>query len=304
MLKTVTAFKIEGNTRTLLNNIAANELPIIEDPNKTVWRSVGFAIPDSFGGKPVLTVDSIKILDMQIRERILPGRVIRTKLAEKIAEMSEREGRRIGRKEIASVKDELIAQLLPTTLIKPSDTLLVIYRDWLLIGSGGSRVVDTAIELLSQTFNGSKLELSPIYSLVKKSAHHYMMDILMNGTTDSGYLNRGQSVTMRSPEKAIARFKGMTLESEAVKDRIAAGFIPTELELILDDKMMFTMSDHLTLKRIAFSDIISEQISDMVGEEENGFDATAIITVKEITNLLDTLLSDDEMGDSSDEDEL
>ena len=54
------------------------------------------------------------------QEKVLPSSIVKEALDEKIAEISERESRFVGRAEKLSIKEEIIFSLMPKALVKSS----------------------------------------------------------------------------------------------------------------------------------------------------------------------------------------
>jgi len=309
MLKTITAFLLaDAATKRLLSADNLSEVltePTIVDPLKTMWSTAGFSCPANFGETPVFVgAENSRVLNVQVRERVLPAKVIKTHLETAIADAETRQGYRPGRKQIAELKEDVIMSLLPTSHIRHIDTQLMITGDYLFIGTGSARTVDVVMSQLMSLFPEDNLAFKPI--AWGRDVRKFLMDALLDETTDDCGFNRSRSVTLKSDSKAVAKFKDIDLESESIKERIGAGMHPVDLAVEYSDTMTFTLTDQMLIKSIRFSDVLLSQTHDaenMVDE----FDATVALVAGELrkmfADLTTTIPVRDELDETTDEDD-
>lgn len=303
MIKTATIYKLaDSATRVLLNQVnfpLVVKEPTIVDPDPSAWASIGFSHPDYFGDTTVFCgAAGVCVFNVQIRERVLPGKVIRTKLAERAASLASRQGYKPSRKVMAELKEEIVASLLPSSHIKPVDILCMVAGGYLIIGTGSARVVDEVIALLRNTFS---LDGELVFRSIDahREVHKWMTELLLNDTTDSGRFSVGVSVTLKDREKGSARFKDIGLDSETIQAHVTEGMHPVEIAVNhLNDngdvRLMFSLSERLVVKRIALSDVLIEQAVEdgQGGDPVTQFDATVAIVSGAITDMLNDLLDD------------
>lgn len=309
MLKTITAFLLaDSTTKRLLGSISLSETlqqPTIVDPLKTQWGTAGFSRPSNFGDLTVFVgADNTRVLNVQVRERVLPAKVIKTHLEDRIVDAERRQGYRPGRKQIAELKEEVTMTLLPTSHIRHVDTQVMITGEYLFIGSGSARTVDVVMAQLMTLFPDESLSFKPI--AWGRDVRKFLMDALLDETTDGCQFTRSRSVTLKSSAKAVARFKDIGLDVESVKERVSAGMHPVDLALEYDDTMSFTLTDQMLVKGIRFSDLLLSQTHDAENEVDE-FDATTALVSGELRKMFADLLTAipvrDELEESSDEDD-
>lgn len=295
MFKTITAYVIADKpTLAFLNpSSLANHIdePTVVDPDKTQWGAIGFSKPDYFGDDTVFVgADDTRMFNLQLRERVLPGKVIKTHLAERTTDAARRQGHMCTRKQVAELKEEVIASLLPTAFIKPTDILCMITRNYLIVGTGSARLVDLAIETLRAAYPDDTLNFHSIGRELAIDA--WMLDLLLEGTTASGIFHVGESVVLKGRNKSAARYKDVELASKAVRDSVEDGMRPVEMAVEYNERIHFALTDQLLIKRIKFSDLLLKQAEEE-GEGEIGvFDATVALVSGELRELLDTLRSE------------
>lgn len=307
MIKSFTAFCFgDRNTAGLLRGIdTVLTEATTRDPEKTMWAFAGFS--PVFNGQPAfVAADGTVILNVQIRERLLPARVIKEAMIGKAIEYEQRQGYRPGRKQMAELKEEVTMALLPTSHIKPVDVPVMITREYLLIGATSARRIDTTLELLTQLFEDDKLSLVSIGYNYKVG--DWLMDLLLNESTESGDFEVGEEVVLKGSQKSVARFKAIPASVEAINDRITAGMRPVELAVTYGERMSFKVTDQLLVKGIKFSDVTLKEAESSDAAEE--FEGTAALVSQELNVMLNNLLAgmklvDEPADDSSDdEDEL
>lgn len=309
MLKTITAFLLaDSTTKRLLGSISLSETlqqPTVVDPLKTQWGTAGFSRPSNFGELTVFVgADNTRVLNVQVRERVLPAKVIKTHLEDRIVDAERRQGYRPGRKQIAELKELVTMELLPTSHIRHVDTQVMITGEYLFIGTGSARTVDVVMSQIMSLFPEDILAFKPIYW--GRKASDFLMDALLDETTEDCKFNRSRSVTLKSSSKAVAKFKDIGLDVESVKERVAAGMHPVDLALEYDDTMSFTLTDQMLVKGIRFSDLLLSQTHDVENEVDE-FDATTALVSGELRKMFADLLTAipvrDELDESSDEDD-
>jgi recombination associated protein RdgC len=297
MFKTITAFKLDAATQGHLNALdEAIPQATVADPDKTQWSRAGFA--DVIQGPVFYGASGDRVFKVQIRERVLPGKVIRTHVLARAADLAMRQGSKCTRKQYAEIKEDVIASLLPTAFIKPVDILCLITGPYLMIGTGSARQVDVVLDLLHHdAYQDVLLTTSSI--MVNRQVGKWMTELLLNETTDGGVFHCGESVVLKGKNKSAARFKDMDLASKAVQNSVENNMRPVEIAVKYkdehgNDRVHFTVSDQLILKRIKFADILVNEIKEDSegGDAATEFDATCAIVAGEMKDILDKLLAE------------
>lgn len=295
MFKTITVIKLgDKQTHRLLSVEGLTEAlkkPTIVDPTAGQWGRYGFSQPESFGESPVsVAADQTRLLNVQFRERILPGMVIRKAVKDRAAEIEERQGHKCGKKQIAEIKDQIVAELLPNSHIKQSDILCMISGDYLYIGTGSATKIDDILNLLRSLFEEG-LDFKHI-------AHNlypvkFMKEVLLEGVSEGEHFTCGDSVTLKNESKATVRIKDIDPECVNVRERIAEGFQPVELALEVEERLSFTMTDKMVLKRIKFATVLMKGVEeDSQGNAAAHFEGTVALVAGEFRELMGKLLSE------------
>lgn len=301
MMKNVTAYKANSEgTEDLFNYHTTDIHEAIEEnpslpPAATIWRRWGFSKPDHFGKSPLFEgADGARVLYVQQQERVLPGTVIRRALLDKVLEIQERDDRKLNRKEIAQLKDDVIAELLPKAFIKQSGYHVLIYKGWLLIDSGSAKVCEEIVGFLREAFE--EIALLSLRPMRGKDVESWLRVQVTNVDGDYDHFHALDSMVLKSKSLGTVRFKDAELDSDEVTEALQSGRDVTELALTWrkdaaasGDDMHFTLTNKLIIKRVKFADILLKQAHDE--GDENGtvgyFDANIAITAPLLVGLIE-----------------
>lgn len=301
MMKNVTAYKANSEgTERLFGFYTDALIEAIEEhpslpPAATIWRRWGFSKTDHFGKSPLFEgADGARVLYVQQQERVLPGTVIRRALLDKVLEIQERDDRKLNRKEIAQLKDDVIAELLPKAFIKQSGYHVLIYKGWLLIDSGSAKICEEIVGFLRAAFE--EIALLSLRPMRGKDVESWLKGMAIDAGTDTGNFHALDSMVLKSKSLGTVRFKDAELDSDEVTEALQSDRDVTELALAWrkdadasGDDMHFTLTNKLIIKRIKFADILLKQAHDE--GDENGtvgyFDANIAITAPLLVGLIE-----------------
>ncbi len=304
MFKAITVFKFDPTSKTgrLLNALhlsAEVPEPTIVDPDATQWARSGFSREKQFGAQTIFVHnESTCVFNIQVRQRVLPSAVIRTALTVRATEAERRQGYKPGRKDMREIKEKVIASLLPTAFIRPTNVLCMVCHGYLFIGTSSAKMIDIVLDTLREVYPDDVIELRSVDRGYEVGP--WLSYLMFGGTTDSGLFTLGKSASLRGKDKSVARFKEVNLSDANVRESMAAGMRPFELAIEYQgDRATFVLTERMQLKRIKFSDILlnlaAEDSSD--GDHVERFDAEVALMSGEIPHLLGDLLADIPLAD-------
>ena len=186
-------------------------------------------------------------------DKILPGAVVNDLLAKKLAEIEAKEGRKPGGRTRKHIKDELITDLLPKALVKPSRTdalidlgLGVVAMDTSSRKAGEAVVSEIRRALGSFPALPLNAEVSPRSVLTGWVAG----EPLLEG------LSLGDECELRDPidHGAVVKIQHMELQSDEVTKHLESGKQVTRLALSLDDHVSFVLGDDLVVRKFKLLD--------------------------------------------------
>lgn len=228
-------------------------------------------------------------------ERILPSTVINEMWQERIEEIEEQEGRKLGKKARAELKDNLIFELLPRAFTHSTNLFAYIdtENDFIVIDSASSSKAEDLLSLLRKTLGG--LPAVPVNTV--DSPVLTMTNWLTHGTQPSE-ISISDECELRSPEEGggIARFKRHDLNLPEIKNHLETGKQVIKLALTWNDRISFVLDADLKISRLKFLDLVQERVGEELTNanaetEEERFDVDFIIMTAELSDFLDNLLA-------------
>ncbi|MGO2354025.1 MAG: recombination-associated protein RdgC [Marinomonas foliarum] len=281
--KTATLFQLKETVDFDKLEAALSEFPL---------KEVGSQDEFTFGSMPLvrnsetwsLRSNDCLLMRFGKEEKNLPSAVVREELEEKVAEIELIEGRKVGRKEKADMKAELIFTMRPAAYAKRSDVWMHIDNKagFITIYSTNGSMIEQSFKHL-QTMLGS-FPMVPLQAQVSPSATmtHWLM---MNEVPASLETGSECDIQDRSEDKAEIGFKKLEPLSEDVTRHLQQGMSVKKLALRWTDKISFVLHDDLTIRKVKFDDAIKEAaFSDSDGGALSDLDANfalASLTLRE-----------------------
>lgn len=243
-------------------------------------------IPPCADGALVHAVNRQWLLALGIEQKLLPASVVKQHVKDRAQLIEEKEGRRVGRRELRDLQEAVTQELLPRAFVRKRTTYCWIdpVHGWLVIDAAAPAKADEAIELLHKSVD--KLSISPLK--VMQSPSSAMTGWIADGEAPAGF-SIDQDMELRSAENAVVRYAKHPLDGEEIPGHIAAGKVVTRLGMTWGDKISFVLDDKLQLKRLGFLDILKESTDGQAENEEERFDLDFALMTGELAHLLDDL---------------
>ncbi len=249
-------------------------------------QSAGWVAPLE-GGALVHAANGQWLLALGVEQKLLPGSVVKQFANDKAKAIEEAEGRRVGRKEMRDIREQMTLELLPRAFVRRRTTCGWIdpINGWLVIDAAAAAKADEFLEHLHKSVD--KLPVKPLKT--RQSPTAAMTGWIAGGDAPSGF-TIDQDLELRSAEKATVRYAKHSLEGDEIRQHIAAGKTVTRLAMTWNDRISFVLNENLQLKRLAFLDILKDSADLQAGNEEERFDLDFTLMAGELARLLDDLL--------------
>jgi recombination associated protein RdgC len=201
------------------------------------------------------------MLCLQEETKLLPVSVIRDTLSERVAELEEREHRKLRKREKENLKEEVFHELLPRAFSRIKQTFGYIdtQRGWLVIDAASWRQAELFTEMLREAI-GSLPIAPPAVQLSPQSVMTHWL-----ATLDTPLdIELGEAVVFEDhqTEGCIVRARRQDLFANEVKEHIKAGKHVRQLAVTWSERLTCTLSSDLSIKQLKFLDIIQEQAGD------------------------------------------
>jgi recombination associated protein RdgC len=115
---------------------------------------------------------------------------------------------------------------------------------------------------------------------------------LKDGDLPAGF-SLGDSATLKAvlEDGGVLKSKKQDLVSDEIRNHLDAGKLVTELALNWNERVDFTLTDAAAIKRIRFSDVLTEQNSDIDREDmAQRADADFLLMTGELSALISNLV--------------
>ncbi len=225
-------------------------------------------------------------------EHILPRSVIQRHVTEKVKALETERGFAVKRSERAQLAEDIEFDLLPKAfcLQKKLYAFFDTARERLIINTSSVNQAAQLLALLRKSMPDLHIEplgFSDNLALRFNDWINNPQDLPPNFVLASDYV-----LTSLDNEKKRFSCKGGELAE--IQSLLSQGFSATEISLLWDERIQFTLTQNLTIKRIKCMDYLQDelhQISDMDGEELQR-DARITLLAGELRGLCDGIIAE------------
>jgi recombination associated protein RdgC len=244
-------------------------------------------------GELVHTVGGQWLLSLAVEQRLLPASVVNQEVGERAAKLAAEQGYPPGRKTLRDMKERVTEELLPRAFTRLRKTAVWIDREqgWLGVDAASLVKAEEALEHLRHCLDDLPLSLIQ----TQRSPAAVMADWLVGGDASAGFtIDRDCELKAADEEKAVVRYVRHPLEGKAVSEEIRAhiqaGKLPTRLALTWDDRISFILTEKGEIKRLAFLDVLKENVEQGVENADEIHDAEFALMTGEFTRFIPALL--------------
>jgi recombination associated protein RdgC len=221
--------------------------------------------------------------------KLLPSSVVNDELSAKIAEITEKEGRRIGARERKRLKEDVLTTLLPRAFVRSSRLFAYLDEEtgWMVIDSASRKAAEEAVTQVREALG--RFPATPMAPA--DSPRALMTQWLVSGNLPSG-LVLGDECELRDPAEAgaVVRCRRQDLESDEVREHLKSGKQVFQLGLELDERMAFVLGEDLTIRKFRFLDVVLDELGDDAQESARAeLDARFALMTLETKRLLEKL---------------
>jgi len=254
-------------------------------------KSVGWIEPRGQAhGDLVEVVGGQWVLKLAIEVKTVPGSVIKRKVLSQVEQIEETTGRKPGKKEQRTLADDARLSLLPMAFSKQSTvTVWMSPKDqWMVLDAGSQAKADEVLTCLVKAIEGFAVTLIHTQASPAASMAHW----LGSKEAPPGFsVDRECELKAADESKAVVRYTRHPLDTDEVSQHIAAGKVPTRLALTWNDRISFVLTEALTLKKMAFLDVVLEDAPMTAGDRaDDHFDADVSIATGELSRMLPALI--------------
>ncbi|MDY2947166.1 MAG: recombination-associated protein RdgC [Mannheimia varigena] len=214
-------------------------------------------------------------------DKLLPANVVKAETEQRIAELEEKEARKLKKTEKQAVKDQVVSNLLPRAFSKHQFTAIWLDLDNQLVyvDAASSKRAEDTLALLRKTLGS--LPVVPISFTLPPA--EVMTNWIAKGHTPS-WLNLLEEAELKSFDTdSVIRCKRQDLETEEIAQHLQAGKFITKLAIEWEAHFSCVLNEDATLSRLKFADEVREKNDDILKEDvAQRFDADFLLMTEEL----------------------
>ena len=223
-------------------------------------------------------------------EKLLPAAVVNERLAERIEEIEARSGRKPGKKERDSLRDDVIHELLPRAFSHVRQTYAYIdpKGGWLVVDSASARKTEELASYLRRCVE--TLPVSP--PATQERPQSVMTRWLAEDSTPSDIVIESECELRSTDEEGgVVRCRRQDLSAPEIKNHLSVGKEVSRLALSWNDRLSFVLDENLGIRRLRFLDLVQEQAAEVETDDQlERFDVDFSIMTLELAAFLPRLL--------------
>lgn len=287
---------------------------VSHDPKGSVWGTYGL-VHATTEGDYIHDLDGTGVmLAVQFNERILPGKVRDEKVAAYVADIEDREGRKVGKKQYREIRDEVELELLPKAFIRRSLVYVVVTNtDNLIIFSTSAKKQDDITKLLFDLFDyigmgpydkDTGMAVNTWSNPIDRSVSNILFNVLKAEPGDLPFMPGEFAVLDNTaPDLTpVVRLKNVSLDTPEVNDFLVRGYRIKEMECAVLDEYRFKLNDKWQFKGFAMDDGVLKQY-EIKAKDTASFHGFAWLTATTIGLALKNVLKCVEQSNSQNSEE-
>ena len=247
----------------------------------------------AFGDELVQEVAGSALICLGKEERILPRGVINKILGERILALETQQGRKIKRAEKAQLAEDLEFELLPKSFCvqKKLYAMFDTSSKRLIVNTASANQAAQLTSLLRKSIPG--LHLEPLLSNDNLAVR--FADWITNPASLPASFELASDCLLFAldDEKKRVTCKGYEMPADEIVTLLSQGLVAAELSLIWNERIQFTLTQDLTLKRLKSLEYLIDEFAEIGKLEEEYLQRDAELTLLcgELSNLTDSLLA-------------
>ena len=249
----------------------------------SMHSSLGWVSPiEEEGATLARGLNGCIMICLQIEEKILPASVIVQKTKEKIKQIELAEGKKIGKKEKLSLKDEVTYTLLPRAFSK--FTRVYAYIDtrykWLILNCTSPAKTELFISFFKKTLGDGICA----FEIIKPST--ILTQWLKTNNCPKAFSIEKSCVLQDSAEQnRMVRCQQQNLFAESIQSLVKDGCDVIKIALSWEDKLNFMLTDDFTLTNLHLANDDLSEVYDQIESKQQKFD-TDFMMMTEMLALL------------------
>jgi len=232
-----------------------------------------------------------QLMTLAIEDKILPAAVINQQLQEKVSQIKSETGSKPGRKVQSDMKQELMFELLPQAFskLKKMSAYIDNSLNLLVVDSSSQNPAENLVSQLRQTLGSFKASAFGESSAMATVLTRWITE----GQAQAG-IEFGSNLVLETLDeaKSVIRAKNVNYLTDEMQRHIENGYLVTQIGLIYNDRIEFTLTHDFAVKSIKFTDsVLDEMDQNSIESEEQLLDTRFSLLSLELRELYQTLFT-------------
>ncbi|KNE85131.1 recombination-associated protein RdgC [Aggregatibacter aphrophilus] len=257
--------------------------------NQSEMSKFGWSTPLKGSELLYFTVGKQVLLLTQKEEKILPAHVIKRELDARVEKLEQAENRKLKKVEKQTLKDDVVATLLPRAFSKYQQTALWIdaENNLIYVDATSAKRAEEALALLRKSLGSL-----PVVPLTFANEPSLVMQEWVAKESIPQWLVSLEEAELRDVNNGVIRCKQQALDSDEILSLVNSKYV-TKLALEWEEHLSFVLNEDCSLKRLKFADQIREKNDDILKEDyAQRFDADFVLMTGILSKLTENLLHD------------
>lgn len=257
--------------------------------NQSEMSKFGWSTPLKGSELLYFTVGKQILLLAQKEEKILPAHVIKRELDARVEKLEQAENRKLKKVEKQTLKDDVLATLLPRAFSKYQQTALWIdaENNLIYVDAASAKRAEEALALLRKSLGSL-----PVVPLTFANEPSLVMQEWVAKESIPQWLVSLEEAELRDANNGVIRCKQQALDSDEILSLVNSKYV-TKLALEWEEHLSFVLNEDCSLKRLKFADPIREKNDDILKEDyAQRFDADFVLMTGILSKLTENLLHD------------
>ena len=257
--------------------------------NQSEMSKFGWSTPLKGSELLYFTVGKQILLLAQKEEKILPAHVIKRELDARVEKLEQAENRKLKKVEKQTLKDNVVATLLPRSFSKYQQTALWINAEnnLIYIDAASAKRAEEALALLRKSLGSL-----PVVPLSFANEPSLIMQEWVAKESIPQWLVSLEEAELRDANNGVIRCKQQALDSDEILSLVNSKYV-TKLALEWEERLSFVLNEDCSLKRLKFAEQIREKNDDILKEDyAQRFDADFVLMTGILSKLTENLLHD------------
>ena len=257
--------------------------------NQSEMSKFGWSTPLKGSELLYFTVGKQILLLAQKEEKILPAHVIKRELDARVEKLEQAENRKLKKVEKQTLKNDVVATLLPRAFSKYQQTALWIdaENNLIYVDAASAKRVEEALALLRKSLGSL-----PVVPLTFANEPSLVMQEWVAKESIPQWLVSLEEAELRDANNGVIRCKQQALDSDEILSLVNSKYV-TKLALEWEEHLSFVLNEDCSLKRLKFADQIREKNDDILKEDyAQRFDADFVLMTGILSKLTENLLHD------------